>query len=280
MSQQPTLTCPSWHGKEKFRDDLLDRLAFDVITLPPLRERLEDIPVLARHFAINMIKELEREYFPGFSKAAAKALLSYPWPGNVRELKNVIERCVYQSEEPDKPVRDIVFDPFASPYRPGSAKPASPDKEAAVEENDENVSADDFDFGAIGFKHRVQEFEKKILRRALKECQFNQRKTAKLLNLSYDQLRGYMRKYDLNKLTSALAIPLLCGCLSASFNPVNNAENKRNDYTKQHCHDQGDQRANTGSQVHRNEIKHKYDKCRSQNFFFRQDIPGRKNNSE
>ena len=110
----------------------------------------------------------------------------------------MIERCVYQSEEPDKPVRDIVFDPFASPYRPGSAKPASPDKEAAVEENDENVSADDFDFGAIGFKHRVQEFEKKILRRALKECQFNQRKTAKLLNLSYDQLRGYMRKYDLN----------------------------------------------------------------------------------
>jgi len=72
-------------------------------------------------------------------------------------------------------------------------------EEPAAENTGENVSADDFDFGAIGFKHPVQEFEKKVLRRALKECQFNQRKTAKLLDLSYDQLRGYMRKYDLNK---------------------------------------------------------------------------------
>jgi psp operon transcriptional activator len=83
---------PQLAREGKFRDDLLDRLAFDVITLPPLRERIEDIPVLAQHFAINMIKELDREYFPGFSKTAAKALLEYPWPGNVRELKNVIER--------------------------------------------------------------------------------------------------------------------------------------------------------------------------------------------
>ncbi len=189
---------PQQAREGKFRDDLLDRLAFDVITLPPLRERLEDIPVLARHFAINMVKELEREYFPGFTKSAAKALLNYPWPGNVRELKNVIERCVYQSEDPDRPVRDIVFDPFASPYRPHTANPATADQAEPAQESGENVSEEDFDFGAIGFKHRVQEFEKKILRQALKECQFNQRKTAKLLDLSYDQLRGYMRKYDLN----------------------------------------------------------------------------------
>ena len=119
------LDLPQLAREGKFRDDLLDRLAFDVITLPPLRERLEDIPVLAGHFAINMIQELEREYFPGFSKTVAKALLNYPWPGNVRELKNVIERCVYQSEDPDKPVSDIVFDPFASPYRPNGARPSN-----------------------------------------------------------------------------------------------------------------------------------------------------------
>lgn len=89
--------------------------------------------------------------------------------------------------------------PFASPYRPRGARPSTLVEETAAENTGENVSADDFDFGAIGFKHRVQEFEKKVLRRALKECQFNQRKTAKLLDLSYDQLRGYMRKYDLNK---------------------------------------------------------------------------------
>ena len=180
----------------KFRDDLLDRLAFDVITLPPLRERIEDIPVLAQHFAINMIKELGREYFPGFSKTAAKALLEYAWPGNVRELKNVIERCVYQSEDPDAPIKDIVFDPFASPYRPKSSL-ASATETGGMNTRD-FVTAEDFEVGSIGFKHQVQEYEKKILREALKQCQFNQRKTAKLLDLSYDQLRGYLRKYDLN----------------------------------------------------------------------------------
>jgi len=185
---------PQLAKEGKFRDDLLDRLAFDVITLPPLRERIEDIPVLAQHFAINMIKELEREYFPGFSKTAAKALLEYSWPGNVRELKNVVERCVYQSEDPDKPIKDVNFDPFASPYRPVN-KSTTTSKEGKEQDF---VTQEDFDVGSIGFKHQVQEYEKRILREALKQCQFNQRKTAKLLDLSYDQLRGYLRKYDLN----------------------------------------------------------------------------------
>lgn len=179
----------------KFRDDLLDRLAFDVITLPPLRERLEDIPVLAQHFAINMIKELGREYFPGFSKMAGKALLEYPWPGNVRELKNVIERSVYQSDDPDQPLREVVFDPFASPYRPGYA---TANGNPAATSTQDFVTEEDFEVGSIGFKHQVQEYEKRLLREALRQCQFNQRKTAKLLDLSYDQLRGYLRKYDLN----------------------------------------------------------------------------------
>lgn len=186
---------PQLAREGKFRDDLLDRLAFDVITLPPLRERLDDIPVLAQHFAINMIKELEREYFPGFGKTAAKALLEYPWPGNVRELKNVVERCVYQSEDPEQPIKDVVFDPFASPYRPASARDGATTPAGAPATM---VSDEDFEVGSIGFKHQVQEFEKKILREALKQCQYNQRKTAKLLDLSYDQLRGYLRKYDLN----------------------------------------------------------------------------------
>jgi psp operon transcriptional activator len=171
----------------KFREDLLDRLAFDVVTLPPLRERIEDIPVLAQHFAINMIKELEREYFPGFSKSAAKAILDYHWPGNIRELKNVIERCVYQSEDPDAPIKEVVFDPFASPYRPQAS---TTETIASFVRNDElSESAD--------FKQEVQEYEKSLILNALKQCQFNQRKTAKSLNLSYDQLRGYLRKYDL-----------------------------------------------------------------------------------
>ena len=64
-----------------FRKDLLDRLAFDVITVPPLRERVEDIMPLAHAFAINMASELRWSYFPGFSSRASSALLRNRWPG-------------------------------------------------------------------------------------------------------------------------------------------------------------------------------------------------------
>lgn len=186
---------PQLAADGKFREDLLDRLAFAVITLPPLRARAEDIPVLARHFAINMIKELGREYFPGFSKSAAKALQDYDWPGNIRELKNVVERCVYHSEDPDQPVRDVIFDPFASPYRPlnrranGSAEPLAL--------NSAHVTSDDVSISSLGFKQQIQNYEVLILKEALRQCHFNQRKAAKLLDLTYDQLRGYLRKYEL-----------------------------------------------------------------------------------
>ncbi|MEM7364879.1 MAG: phage shock protein operon transcriptional activator [Pseudomonadota bacterium] len=107
----------------KFREDLLDRLAFDVITLPPLRERREDILVLAEFFAVNMATDLAREYFPGFSSSARKTLLGYHWPGNIRELKNVVERSVYRSQDPDDPVDVIAIDPFESPYRMNAKGP-------------------------------------------------------------------------------------------------------------------------------------------------------------
>ena len=72
--------------------DLLDRLAFDVVTLPPLRERKPDIMLMAEHFAIQMCRELQLPLFPGFSEKAQLTLLNYGWPGNIRELKNFAER--------------------------------------------------------------------------------------------------------------------------------------------------------------------------------------------
>lgn len=188
------LDLPQLAEEGKFREDLLDRLAFAVITLPPLRERREDIPVLARHFAINMIKELGRDYFPGFSRTATQALLDYDWPGNIRELKNVVERCVHLSEDPDQPVKEINFDPFASPWRPqakrrGTASPA-PVAGLVADGSEALISS-------LGFKQQVQDYEQRILREALRQCQYNQRKAAKLLDLTYDQLRGYLRKYEM-----------------------------------------------------------------------------------
>jgi len=172
----------------RFRADLLDRLAFDVITLPPLRERLEDILPLAEHFAVKMAGELGMELFPGFSEAAREDLLDYRWPGNVRELKNVVERAVYRSMGDEGPISTINFDPFASPWRPG------PETEAAGETGSGALPSESYDF-----KEFIQQREIELLTAALKQCRFNQKKTAEFLGMTYHQLRGYLRKYDLTE---------------------------------------------------------------------------------
>ena len=171
----------------RFRTDLLDRLAFDVITLPPLRERREDILLLAERFAINMARELGRTVFPGFSRSARQRLLAHRWPGNVRELKNVVERCVYRAAA-DAPVDAIVLDPFDSPYRP---------KEEAGRPRPKATSQT-IDL-PINLKEAVRDFEVSAIQRALTAARHNQRKAAGLLGLTYDQLRGQLRKYDILK---------------------------------------------------------------------------------
>ena len=100
-----------------FRADLLDRLAFDVIHLPPLRQRKADILLLAEYYAIKMCRELELEYFVGFSQHAEQTLLDYQWPGNVRELKNVVERAVYQNGRHHDPIDSLTFDPFINQWQ-------------------------------------------------------------------------------------------------------------------------------------------------------------------
>jgi psp operon transcriptional activator len=84
--------------KHLFKRDLLDRLSFEVLFLPPLRDRKEDISLLSKHFAARMAFELERPDIPRFSGEALAALERYDWPGNIRELKNVVERAVYRSD--------------------------------------------------------------------------------------------------------------------------------------------------------------------------------------
>jgi len=174
----------------RFRSDLLDRLAFDVIHVPPLRERGDDISTLAYHFAVNITSELKRSVFAGFSRTASAALLSYDWPGNVRELKNAVERSVYRTEQPDQAIDEILFDPFAAPFRvqPRAAEPARAEPSAATLER---LPTD--------FRAAVDEFEKTILEQALARAQYKQTMTAELLKLSYHQLRGLLKKHGLPK---------------------------------------------------------------------------------
>ncbi|CAO3416460.1 phage shock protein operon transcriptional activator [Azospirillum doebereinerae] len=176
----------------RFRADLLDRLAFDVVTLPPLRARPEDIPPLAEHFALGMVRELERALFPGFAPPALAALRGHDWPGNVRELRNAVERSV-AAADPDQPIADIVLDPFASPWRPRERRPAlePAEAESAVPE----PAAPDGEAG--GILEAVRAFEATKLREALERHRFNQRQTAQALGLGYHQLRGMLKKHGL-----------------------------------------------------------------------------------
>lgn len=187
---------PGLARKKRFRSDLLDRLAFDVITLPPLRFRDEDIPLLADYFAVRMVKELDREYFPGFSTDAAQSMREYSWPGNVRELKNVVERAVYRSENPDDPIDQIIFDPFDSPYRVlAHADSISTDDDMKVGPGPESLTLPVPQIRDL--KQYIQSMEIKIIHETWESCQFNQRKTAEKLGLTYHQLRAYKRKHSL-----------------------------------------------------------------------------------
>ncbi|SFC86381.1 phage shock protein operon transcriptional activator [Pseudoalteromonas denitrificans] len=191
--------------KGEFRSDLLDRLAFDVITLPPLRERKDDILLLAENFAINMARDLEWELFSGFTRAAQETLLDYPWPGNIRELKNTVERSVYRSANAHIPVHNIILDPFKSPYRPVN-RIKTQDRINTTESIDTqltNTSVPNTQPQAFStqfpcdLKTLSNEFEIDLINNALKNSQFNQKKTAEMLGLTYHQLRGYLKKYNL-----------------------------------------------------------------------------------
>ena len=178
----------------RFRADLLDRLSFEVVTLPPLRERAEDIEVLALHFARRMAAELGWARFPGFTPAATRLLDSHPWPGNVRELKNVVERSLYRWGDEDAAIGKIIVDPFESPWRP-IAKPAAPTATAAAAPAlpapaAPQTTTDDF-------RAAVLAYERELLVQALDRCRHNQRRTATALALSYDQLRHALKRHNM-----------------------------------------------------------------------------------
>lgn len=197
------LDLPSQAEKGKFRHDLLDRLAFDVVTLPPLRARTEDLVLLAEHFALNMCKELGLPYFTGFSPEAINTLQQHHWPGNIRELKNVVERSVTRWGDDPEPLDLIEIDPFESPYRPPSElskavaeAPAAADPPATAHTETPAVNGCNL---PVDFKKEVEDYEIRLINQALEEARFNQRKAAELLGLSYHQLRGNLKKYDLLK---------------------------------------------------------------------------------
>ena len=185
---------PRMASTGRFRPDLLDRLSFEVITLPPLRVREGDIAVLADHFGRRMAAELGWDTWPGFSDTLCAALETYAWPGNVRELRNVVERAVYRWDNASRPVGEVQFDPFDSPWKPvgqtDSAPIGAPAPQAAAPASSELDSMTDL-------RAAVDAHERAIIEHHLARHRFNQRQTAKSLGLSYDQLRHALRRHGL-----------------------------------------------------------------------------------
>ncbi len=184
----------------EFRADLLDRLCFEVITLPPLRVREGDIDVLADYFGRRMAAELHWDAWPGFAEHVRRQLDDYGWPGNVRELRNVVERAVYRWDNWEEPVGHVQFDPFDSPWKPmlpSHRKVASPAPAASKRIEPANpADAPEYDL-VDDLRAAVDEHERRIVEHALGKHRWNQRQTAKALGLTYDQLRHCIKKHGL-----------------------------------------------------------------------------------
>jgi len=196
---------PALAAQNKFRADLLDRLAFDVINIPPLRAREGDILVLAQHFATRMTAELGRDVFPGFSASAETTLTAHAWPGNVRELRNAVERSLYRHPSPAKPITEIILDPFTQAQTPTQAPtpstssrrmpgstPTYPNQPPDPATPEPTAPTQPTDFHAATAAH-----ERHLLTTALASARYNQKQAAAALNLTYHQFRNALKKHHL-----------------------------------------------------------------------------------
>jgi psp operon transcriptional activator len=196
---------PGLVDQGRFRADLLDRLSFEVVTLPPLRARSGDIPLLAEHFGRRMAVELDWPNWPGFTSRLMAEFEAYPWPGNVRELRNVVERAVYRAEDPERPIDEVQFDPFHSPWANTQAPVAAAQPMHAVNDSAEApaAAAPPSVTSVSDFRSAIAAYERSILEDALARNRFNQRATASALGLSYDQLRHALKRHKLTELEAS-----------------------------------------------------------------------------
>jgi len=171
---------PAMVEQGTFRADLLDRLAFDVVQLPPLRERESDIMLMADHFAIQMCREIGLPLFPGFTPRATQTLQDYHWPGNIRELKNVVERSVYRHGTIDAPLDNIILNPFAR-TAPAQPQPVTNDLPALP----------------LDLRQYQLAQERDLVQKSLHQSKFNQKRAAELLGLTYHQLRALLKKHQI-----------------------------------------------------------------------------------
>ncbi|MEO6193982.1 MAG: sigma-54 dependent transcriptional regulator [Thermoanaerobaculia bacterium] len=165
-----------------FREDLFYRLAVISVTLPPLRRRSEDIPLLAQHFLAHYARENEKA-LREISPRAMEMLIDYPWPGNVRELENAIERAVVLS------TGEVLTEQLlpASVRQRGESSPANG-----------GLLPPMLPTNGISFKDAVSQYERQIIIRALQSCGGVQKRAAELLQVKPTTLHEMMKRLNIS----------------------------------------------------------------------------------
>jgi transcriptional regulator with PAS, ATPase and Fis domain len=158
----------------EFREDLYYRLNVIHVHVPPLRERLEDVPVLAHHFLAKARAKTDRADVTGISKAAAELLMSHQWPGNVRELENTIERAVLLCSSSTIEPRDLP----ARVCGLGTERRVSPRLPDA----------------GLDLRNAVDSFENHLIRQALERTNWNKKQAAVLLGLNRTTLVEMLKR--------------------------------------------------------------------------------------
>jgi DNA-binding NtrC family response regulator len=164
--------------RKLFREDLYYRINVISLYLPPLRDRREDIPILAKHFLAKRLED-EKQSPQDLSKDSLEALLKYHWPGNVRELENVLEQAAVWCRG-----NTITPEHFPSMLRAGTQSDSL---------REETLS------GRLSFEKAVQEFEKEIILDALKRTEYVQTRAADLLGISRRMLKYRMDSLGISR---------------------------------------------------------------------------------
>jgi two-component system NtrC family response regulator len=161
----------------RFREDLYYRLNVVNIHIPPLRERTEDIPLLAAHF-LKKFSTQNKKNINGFTPEAMQLLTAYHWPGNVRQLENIIESAVVLSQSDTIGIRDL----------PAEIKDESRQFKSAVDMLPDNIN----------LSEALEKIEAALIKRALVKSNFIQVKAAKMLGISKSLLQYKLKKYNIS----------------------------------------------------------------------------------
>jgi two-component system response regulator PilR (NtrC family) len=167
-------------GEGKFREDLFYRLNVIPVKMPALRERADDIPLIAEHFLAKYTGEMNKA-IDGFSPEALDALRAYPWPGNVRELENTVERAV--ALESSRRIELAALPETVREGRPATTRPGEP-----------VVTGDGFNL-----ERHLQDIERSHIERALERAGGVQTHAADVLGLSFRQFRYLMKKHGIKR---------------------------------------------------------------------------------